>query len=100
MEKAPKEKASAPSTSNQQDSLGEGSGSVSRELDHQEPGKEEGEELAVKEVSFAKLNTRQGSYEGPLRGLGSVLTAGQPLSAVCPRGHDEHFIHPHCSSDP
>ena len=49
-EKASKEKASAPSTSDQQDSLGEGSGSVSRELDHQEPGKEEVEELAVKEV--------------------------------------------------
>ena len=50
VEKASKEKVSAPSTSDQQDSLGEGSGSVSGELDHQEPGKEEGEELAVKEV--------------------------------------------------
>ena len=58
VEKASKEKASAPSTSDQQDSLGEGSDSVSGELDHQEPGKEEGEELAVKEVSFAKLNTK------------------------------------------
>ena len=57
-EKASKEKASAPSTSDQQSSLGEGSGSVSKEFDHQEPGNEEGEELAVKEVSFAKLNTK------------------------------------------
>ena len=57
-EKASKEKASAPSTSDQQDSLGEGSGSVSVELDHQGPGKEEGEDLTVKEVSFAKLNTK------------------------------------------
>ena len=57
-EKASKEKASAPSTSNQQNLLGEGSGSVSEELHHQDPGKEEGEELAVKEVSFAKLNTK------------------------------------------
>ena len=57
-EKASKEKASAPSTSNQQNSLGEGSGLASEGLDHQEPGKEEGEELAVKEVSFPKLNTK------------------------------------------
>ena len=57
-EKASKEKASAPSTSDQQSSLGEGSGSVSEEFDHQEPGKEEGKELAVKEVSFTKLNTK------------------------------------------
>ena len=57
-EKASKEKASAPSTSDQQDPLGEGSGSVSGELDHQEPGKEGDKELTVKEVSFAKLNTK------------------------------------------
>ena len=57
-EKASKEKASAPSTSNQQSSLEEGSGSVSKEFDLQEPGKEEGEELAVKEALFTKLNTK------------------------------------------
>ena len=58
VEKASKEKVSAPSTSDQQSLLGEGSGSVFEDLDHQEPGKKEGEELAVKEVSFAKLNTK------------------------------------------
>ena len=58
MEKASKEKASASSSNDQQSSKGEGSGSVSKEFDHQEPGKEGGEELTVKEVSFAKLNTK------------------------------------------
>ena len=58
VEKASKEKVSTPSTSDQQDSLGEGSGSVSGELDHQEPGKEGDKELTVKKVSFAKLNTK------------------------------------------
>ena len=58
VEKASKEKVSAPSSSDQQSSLGEGSGSVSKEFDHQEPEKEEGEELAVKEVLFARLNTK------------------------------------------
>ena len=53
VEKATKEKASAPSSSDQQSSLGEGSGS-----DQQEPEKEEGEELTLKEVSFARLNTK------------------------------------------
>ena len=57
-EKASKEKVSASSSSDQQSSKGEGSSSVSKEFDHQEPGKEGGKELTVKEVSFPKLSTK------------------------------------------
>ena len=56
--KASKEKESASSTNDQLSSQGEGSGSASGELDHQELGKEEGKELTIKEVSFTKLNTK------------------------------------------
>ena len=58
VEKASKEKASASSSNYQQSSQGERSGSISEEFDHQEPGKEGGKELTVKEVLFAKLNTK------------------------------------------
>ena len=58
VEKASKEKVSASSSNNQQSSRGEGSGSVSEEFGHQEPGKEGGEELTIKEVLFTKLNTK------------------------------------------
>ena len=57
-QKASKEKESASSPKDQPSSQGEGSGSISEELDHQDPGKEGDEEVTVKEVSFTKLNTK------------------------------------------
>ena len=47
-----------PLPKDQPSSLGKGSGSVSEELDHQDPGKEGGKEVTIKEVSFTKLNTK------------------------------------------
>ena len=57
VQKASKEKELTSSSKDQLSSQGEGSGSISKELDHQDPEKEGGEELTIKEVSFTKLNT-------------------------------------------
>ena len=97
-EKVSKERASASSSSNQQSSRGEGSGSVSKEFDHQESGKEGGEELTI--LICQAQHQGQGSHESPLRGSRSVLRVGQPFSTECPRCHHEHSFHSHCSLDP
>ena len=58
VQNASKEKESTSSPKDQPSSQGEGSGSISDRLDHQDPGKEGDEEVTVKEVSFTKLNTK------------------------------------------
>ena len=55
-QKASKESASP--SKGQLSSQGEGSGSISGEPDLQDPVNEEGEKVAIKEVSFTKLNTK------------------------------------------